>query len=130
MLSVIALTTHSLAAPPAVKFPALAIVKLSEDLQQTAESATVQAVTSTISRKTEIYNNDIITTDHGHGHGYSQSHQRPAHQNHHAISTLIHLLFTIGSAFAPLVGAIVGPLLTNIANGVTWAISHTIASGK
>jgi len=62
-----------------------------------------------------------------HHHNDSQSHKPPHHQ---AISTLIHLLLTIGSAFAPLVGAIVGPLLTNIANGITWAISHTIASGK
>lgn len=130
MLLVIALATHSLAAP-AVKFPAMAMVKPSEDFQQMAESATVQAMAnSTISRKTEIYHNDITTTNHGHGHGHSQNHQRPVHQHHHAISTLIHLLFTIGSAFAPLIGAIVGPLLTNIANGITWAISHTIASGK
>jgi len=62
-----------------------------------------------------------------HYHNDDQSHKP---QHHHAISTLIHLLLTIGSAFAPLVGAIVGPLLTNVANGITWAISHTIASGK
>ncbi|KAL5240109.1 hypothetical protein ACI65C_007519 [Semiaphis heraclei] len=61
-----------------------------------------------------------------HHHNDGQSHKPPHHQ---AISTLIHLLLTIGSAFAPLVGAIVGPLLTNVANGITWAISHTIASG-
>lgn len=129
MLSVIGVAFHTLAAPSTklATVPTSPIQKSSVDGPQRtmatqtvrdtlAELATALVIDGVVgggeSRKTEL---------HGHEH-------KPPH--HHAIASLIHLLLTIGSAFAPLIGAIVGPLLTNIANGITWAISHTIASGK
>ncbi|XP_060870979.1 uncharacterized protein LOC132945295 [Metopolophium dirhodum] len=118
MVSVMALATHLLAAPSSRPQPQT--VKSTED--QTVRNTLLELVgalmiggASVGGRKTEV-----------HHHNDGQSHKP---QHHQAISTLIHLLLTIGSAFAPLVGAIVGPLLTNVANGITWAISHTIASG-
>lgn len=122
MVSVLALATHSLAAP-STRPPPQTVKSSAEDqtardtLLELAATLMTGAVGSAGGRKTEVH----------HHHNDGQSHKP---QHHHAISTLIHLLLTIGSAFAPLVGAIVGPLLTNIANGITWAISHTIASGK
>lgn len=118
MLSVIALTSpRSLAAPSTVLAPAL---KPTEDPQEDTQNAPELAeatVTLMNGRKTEMH------------HSGHHDH-KPQRHPHQALTTLIHLLLTIGSAFAPLIGAIVGPLLTNIANGITWAITHTIASGK
>ncbi|XP_026814653.1 uncharacterized protein LOC113554807 [Rhopalosiphum maidis] len=121
MVSVLALAAYSLAAPSTRPQPQPA--KSAED--QTARDTLLELAAALMTggdiasvaggRKTEV-----------HHHNDGQSHKP---QHHHAISTLIHLFLTIGSAFAPLVGAIVGPLLTNVANGITWAISHTIASG-
>lgn len=121
-MSVLALATHSLAAPS------------TRPQAQTAKSAEDQTARDTLLElAAALMTGGAIATAAGgrkkevHYHNDDQSHKP---QHHHAISTLIHLLLTIGSAFAPLVGAIVGPLLTNVANGITWAISHTIASGK
>ncbi|VVC32048.1 Hypothetical protein CINCED_3A016845 [Cinara cedri] len=124
----IALAAHSLAAPSNAKFPSTSPVNEADDratadiLRDTLINITTALViggdgggSSASFRKAEMHHNE-------------QVHNKP-HQQHHPISSLIHLLLTVGSAFAPLVGAIVGPLLTNIANGITWAISHTIASG-
>lgn len=119
-LSVIGLTAYSLAAPSVKTDTAAELHERQASAQAVqdtlADLATAMMVGST-GRKTDL---------HGHNSG-SQSHEP---QHHHAISSLIHLLLTIGSAFAPLIGAIIGPLLTNIASGITWAVSHTIASGK
>ncbi|CAI6343948.1 unnamed protein product [Macrosiphum euphorbiae] len=112
-----ALAAHLLAAPS--PRPQTQTVKSAEDqtVRDTLLDSTVGSLmiggASAGGRKTEVHH-------HNDGH-------KPQHFQ--AISTLIHLLLTIGSAFAPLVGAIIGPLLTNVANGITWAISHTIASG-
>lgn len=115
-----ALATHSMAAPPA-KFVA-ATVKSAED------QSTAQIVRDTLVELTTALMTGSI--DEANGRKSEVYHHGQNHKHHHAISTLIHLLLTIGSAFAPLVGAIIGPLLTNIANGITWAITNTIASGK
>lgn len=123
VLSLFGLAAHSLAAPSSATAPA-AVSAENRTTVQRVKDTLVELTTALVtggaagSRKTEVYHN---------GHGSAQNH-KPHH--HNAISTLIHLLLTIGSAFAPLIGAIVGPLLTNIANGITWAISHTIASGE
>lgn len=129
MVCVLGLVFHSLAAPspPPTKLPTATAAITSPEDQVTAQKVrdtlielipaliTDGAVSTANGRKSEVY------------HHNSQNHKP---QHHNAISTLIHLLLTIGSAFAPLIGAVVGPLLTNIANGITWAISNTIASGK
>lgn len=118
MLSVIALvSTPTLAAPSTILE---SVLKPTEDPQKDTQNALELAeatVTSTNGRKTEMHHN-----------GYHD--HKPQRHPHKALTTLIHLLLTIGTAFAPLIGAIVGPLLINIANGITWAITHTIASGK
>lgn len=127
MLSVIGVIFHSLAAP-SVKLATVSTSAAIDGPQQTTAAQTVQDTLAELATALVI-DGDVVdgggegrkTEVHGHEH-------KPPH--HHAIASLIHLLLTIGSAFAPLIGAIIGPLLTNIANGITWAISHTIASGK
>ncbi|XP_050421713.1 uncharacterized protein LOC126834088 [Adelges cooleyi] len=43
--------------------------------------------------------------------------------------SIAHLLLIIGKVLAPIVGAIVEPLLVNIAKGITWAITYSLATG-
>ncbi|VVC32046.1 Hypothetical protein CINCED_3A025001 [Cinara cedri] len=42
--------------------------------------------------------------------------------------SIVHLIMIIGKVIAPLVGAIVEPLLINIVKGITWAITYSLAS--
>lgn len=44
--------------------------------------------------------------------------------------SIAHLLLIIGKVLAPIVGAIVEPLLVNIAKGITWAITYSLATGE
>ncbi|XP_050539530.1 uncharacterized protein LOC126904491 [Daktulosphaira vitifoliae] len=43
--------------------------------------------------------------------------------------SLVHLILIIGKVLAPIVGAIIEPLLVNIAKGITWAITYSLATG-
>lgn len=51
-------------------------------------------------------------------------------EQEHGKLSVVHLIVIIGKVLAPLVGAIIEPLLVNIAKGITWAITYSLATGK
>lgn len=56
---------------------------------------------------------------------------KAAHKEYgHGKLSVVHLLLIIGKVLAPLVGAIIEPLLINIAKGITWAITYSLATGN
>lgn len=56
---------------------------------------------------------------------------KAAHKEYgHGKLTVVHLLLIIGKVLAPLVGAIIEPLLINVAKGITWAITYSLATGN
>ncbi|XP_060839754.1 uncharacterized protein LOC132920989 [Rhopalosiphum padi] len=56
---------------------------------------------------------------------------KSAHKEHghHGKLSVVHLILIIGKVLAPLVGAIIEPLLVNVAKGITWAITYSLATG-
>lgn len=59
----------------------------------------------------------------------ASAHKEPGHGSNGKLS-IVHLILIIGKVLAPLVGAIIEPLLVNVAKGITWAITYSLATGE
>lgn len=87
------------------------------DATSTLSASNVQQIQETLEEILPLYRavTKSAHKEHGHGHG-----KLP----------IVHLILIIGKVLAPLVGAIVEPLLVNIAKGITWAITYSLATGN
>ncbi|XP_060870333.1 uncharacterized protein LOC132944833 [Metopolophium dirhodum] len=81
----------------------------------TLSSVNVRQIQATLREALPLYRMAAKSAHKEHGHGGKLS--------------VVHLILIIGKVLAPLVGAIIEPLLVNVAKGITWAITYSLATG-
>ncbi|CAI6351575.1 unnamed protein product [Macrosiphum euphorbiae] len=81
----------------------------------TLSSVNVRQIQATLKEALPLYRMAAKSAHKEHGHGGKLS--------------VVHLILIIGKVLAPLVGAIIEPLLVNVAKGITWAITYSLATG-
>lgn len=105
MLTVLALAGGALARPEA------------SAAASTLLAGNVRQIQATLKEALPLYMSAAKAANYDHGHGYGKL-------------SVVHLILIIGKVLAPLVGAIIEPLLINIAKGITWAITYSLATGN
>lgn len=86
------------------------------DTVSTLSAVNVRQIQATLSEALPLYRMATKSAHKEHGHGGKLS--------------VVHLILIIGKVLAPLVGAIIEPLLVNVAKGITWAITYSLATGN
>ncbi|CAH1709776.1 uncharacterized protein LOC114124661 [Aphis gossypii] len=109
LLVTLAFTGCTLARP---EVPTSAVSKSAAE--STLSAGNVQQIQSTLKEALPLYRMAMKSAHKEHGHGKL---------------SIVHLILIIGKVLAPLVGAIIEPLLVNVAKGITWAITYSLATG-